>query len=846
MESTTPRASGTDELVLDRYRLSRRLGSGGMGTVWLAHDEKLERAVAVKRIGVEDPEVGKRAQREARAAARLSHPGIVALYESGQDEDAVYLVSELVRGRTLARLMADGLLSDRDVVATGLVLCDALAHAHQRGVVHRDVKPANVMVPDDGSPAKLTDFGIAQLLGDDALTRTGDVVGTLAYMAPEQAEGRPVTWSVDLYALGLVLYEALSGVNPVRGRTPAATIRRVGERLPELGRLRRDLPLGLCAAIDAAVAPHPEQRGKLADLKRALRAAKAEVDDEPGTIEAGPLEPFTRAGRLAQDVGVVEPATRARRLGRRGSAALGAAALAFGALALLGPPQPISPVVGAAVAGAAAFALPRAGWLALALALVGWLGVEAPGLALLVLVALAPVALLVRRAAPGWWSAPLGALLLGAAGLPGAWPALAGQARRWHQRAALGALGAWWLLLAEPLARRTLALGRRAGHPAACGLGGLREPGGPGRARAAALGGRPRPRRGLGPRRGAAALARPGPGRRRGTSSRPRRGPPGSPRGPARRASRWVPRPRTTSSAGPSRRRCSRSRPAPPRVRGDPTRDARRPGDVPRTMGGPGWRAPDTVMSVLRNLESKIAGLVEGTFGRVFKSEVRPVELARKLAREMDEHKTVSLKRTYVPNEYVIWLSPEDRERYAGMEDEVGDELAAHLLEHARREKYALVARPGIEWSTDERLGLGEFGIQARLVRPSADPGIVEQAQHGRTMVHSTAARVQEDIHQDKRARRGRAFVLAEGKRLPVPAAGAVVGRSRDCDVVLGDTNVSRHHAEIRPVATGWTVADLGSTNGIRVNGRRAAGAVPLASGDRLELGTVPMTFEVE
>ncbi len=250
-------------------------------------------------------------------------------------------------------------------------------------------------------------------------------------------------------------------------------------------------------------------------------------------------------------------------------------------------------------------------------------------------------------------------------------------------------------------------------------------------------------------------------------------------------------------------------------------------------------------MSVLRNLESRIAGLVEGTFGRVFKTEVRPVELARKLAREMDEHRTVSLKRTYVPNEYVIWLSPEDRARYEGMEEEVGDELAAHLLEHSRTEKYALVARPKVSWEVDEQLGLGEFGIQARLVRPAADAGEVEQAQHGRTMVHSAAERVQESLGEQHEVRRGRAFVLAEGKRLPVPSAGAVIGRSRDCDVVIEDSNVSRRHAEIRPAGTGWTVTDLGSTNGVRVNGRAASGAVPLAPGDKLELGTVAMGFEI-
>src|ERR687886_478977 len=132
-------------------------------------------------------------------------------------------------------------------------------------------------------------------------------------------------------------------------------------------------------------------------------------------------------------------------------------------------------------------------------------------------------------------------------------------------------------------------------------------------------------------------------------------------------------------------------------------------------------------MSVLRNLESKLADLVEGTFGRVFRSEVRPVELARKLAKEMDEHRTVSVSRTYVPNEYVVWLSPQDRERYEGVEQEVIDELAAYLLEHARRERLALISRPVIEFRTDERLALGEFGIQARTVRAAAE-GEAEQA----------------------------------------------------------------------------------------------------------------------
>ena len=193
-------------------------------------------------------------------------------------------------------------------------------------------------------------------------------------------------------------------------------------------------------------------------------------------------------------------------------------------------------------------------------------------------------------------------------------------------------------------------------------------------------------------------------------------------------------------------------------------------------------------MSVLKSLESRLAGLVEGTFSRAFRSEVRPVEIARKLAREMDEHRTESVSRTYVPNEYVVWLGPEDRKRFEGVEQEVIDELSAYLLEHARREKLALVSRPQISFDTDERLRLGEFGIQARLVRPVAES--VEQADHGHTMVYSTAARAQEDLHEARNVRRGRAILVAEGKRYAVGPGGATIGRSRECDIVLNDSNV--------------------------------------------------------
>ncbi|WP_354699757.1 serine-threonine kinase [Paraconexibacter sp. AEG42_29] len=504
------RSSDPPDLVLGRYRRVRRIGAGGMGVVWLAHDEKLDRPVAIKRIAVDDEAVARRAAREAKAAARLGHPAIVSLYETGRDEDAVYLVSELVVGSTLAVLLAEGALSDRDVLAIGAALCAALAHAHSRGVIHRDVKPQNIIVPDEPQPgagiAKLTDFGIAMLLDEDVLTRTGDVVGTLAYMAPEQAEGHEVTAQTDLYALGLVIYEALSGTNPVRGRTPAATARRVGERLPHLDRLRRDLPRELCAAIDRAVDPDPAVRGKLTALRAALKGATTAVDDEPGTVEAGALEPVTRmTRRAARRAAAVVPvadgwepdahedtaggeawdplAWRACPPRSRAVAAFGAGGLTMLALATLGPETPLpAPAAGIAVAAVVA-AVPRLGTLLLVLALAVWLlaapqgtspgvglgdGVVAnrggvrsgwSGLAVLVLAAGLPAVLALWRARPGWLSAPALAPVLGILSLAVAWPAVAGQARRLTHRVVLGVAGLWWTLIAQAVSGTDLLIG---------------------------------------------------------------------------------------------------------------------------------------------------------------------------------------------------------------------------------------------------------------------------------------------------------------------------------------------------------------------------------------------------
>jgi hypothetical protein len=251
-------------------------------------------------------------------------------------------------------------------------------------------------------------------------------------------------------------------------------------------------------------------------------------------------------------------------------------------------------------------------------------------------------------------------------------------------------------------------------------------------------------------------------------------------------------------------------------------------------------------MSVLRNLESKLAGLVEGTFSRAFKSEVRPVEIARKLAREMDQHRVQSLSRTYAPNEYTVWLSPEDRAQFEGYETDLASELSGYLLEHARRERVALVTRPSVAFKTDERLRLGEFGIQARLVRPDEeDAAPPSQGDEGHTMVYSVAERVAEPLREPD-PRRATARLRVDGRAELLGSGGAVLGRSRDCDVVLQDPNVSRHHAEVRPSGGSWIVRDLGSTNGVKVNGRRVHGPQSLKAGDVIELGTSRVTFELE
>ena len=458
-------ATRSEPLVLGRYRLHRRLGAGGFGTVWMACDERLDRDVAVK-ILPRERVLGGRFEREARAAARLSHPGIVTLYEAAVDDEGAYLVSELVQGTTLDALLEAGRLSDRDILRIGLALCGARDHAHAQAVVHRDVKPSNVLVPEHpASPeqiAKLTDFGVARVVGGDTLTRTGDVLGTAAYMAPEQASGREAGAAADLYSLALVLYEALTGVNPLRGAAGGQPARRLAMHLPPLRRYRRDLPRDLARAIDLALRPRARERGTLSDLRDALGHAVDSVPDSAGVVEA-PWRPAWRrdgppdeeAEAAAEWVEYPEPGPSRPAVLRasgpwpqRALAGLAAGGLAAWVIAELIARSPLGSLAAWAIAAGAVFLLPRLGWLLIAAATAGILVLGGDPGAAVVLAGgmLLPVVLL--PLAPRAWPLAVAAPALGPLGLAGAWPALAARVPKLWQRAGLGAVGWIWLMLA--------------------------------------------------------------------------------------------------------------------------------------------------------------------------------------------------------------------------------------------------------------------------------------------------------------------------------------------------------------------------------------------------------------
>jgi hypothetical protein len=263
-------------LVLDRYRPLRPLGSGGSGSVWLARDEQNGLDVALK-IVPREGKAGHRAEREAVVASRLRHERCLRAYACGSDTRHVYVAYEYAPGRTLRDALRAGELRDRDAVEAGAQVLEGLAHAHARGVVHRDVKPANVLLADgEGVSVRLLDFGLAQTEDAETLTAAGDVPGTLAYIPPERLAGDVSGPAGDVWAVGVVLWEALAGEHPFWTSSPLETARAIERGAPPLADSRPDLPRSLTAAVDDALALDPARRPPAARLAHALRDALEE------------------------------------------------------------------------------------------------------------------------------------------------------------------------------------------------------------------------------------------------------------------------------------------------------------------------------------------------------------------------------------------------------------------------------------------------------------------------------------------------------------------------------------------------------------------------------------------
>lgn len=332
-------------LVLGRYRPLRPLGSGGSGSVWLARDEQTGRDVALKIVRREGKS-GARAEREAELAARLRHERCLRAYGFGTDDEHVYIAYEYTPGRTLREAIRAGSVPDAAAVEAAAQVLEGLAHAHANGVVHRDVKPSNVLLLEGEEVAvRLFDFGLARTDDADTLTAVGDVPGTLAYIAPERLAGEPATPAADVWAVGVLLWEALAGVHPFWTSSLLSTARAIEAGAPPLAEARPDLPGPLLAAVDRALSRDPAKRPSAEKLARALRASVAERRPQ--------ARPRPTLPRLPHEERLV-------------AAALAALAAGFGASLLPFFPQGV-PFVLAALAAGLAFVRPRAG-LALALA----------------------------------------------------------------------------------------------------------------------------------------------------------------------------------------------------------------------------------------------------------------------------------------------------------------------------------------------------------------------------------------------------------------------------------------------------------------------------------------------
>jgi serine/threonine protein kinase len=303
--------------TVGKYRIADRIGRGGMGTVYRAVDETLDREVAIKVLNPDlgDPEVLKRFRAEAVVLARLNHPGIATIYELTRHEDDLLMVMEFVRGETLQALSERlGPLAAPHAAHLCLQILDALGHAHRAGVVHRDLKPANIMVTDDGL-VKVMDFGIARVLGTEHMTHAGFMMGTPAYMAPEQVLGTDVDGRADLYAAGVVFYRLLSRELPFTAETAIAMVQKqIGDLPTPIGTFRPDLPLWCGLMIERALAKQPADRYQSAEeFKAALLAA---VQPEPIGEMPTVLTPTPRGMRIGADM-VQTDNSQATRIGEQ-------------------------------------------------------------------------------------------------------------------------------------------------------------------------------------------------------------------------------------------------------------------------------------------------------------------------------------------------------------------------------------------------------------------------------------------------------------------------------------------------------------------------------------------------
>ena len=689
--------------------------------MWLARDEQTGLDVALKIV----PRQGKaaaRAEREALAARRLRHQRCVRAYDVGHDQGHVYIAYEYVPGRTFREALRTDDVDDRGAVEIAAQVLDALAHAHRIGIVHRDVKPSNILLEHAaGIEAKLLDFGLAQFDGADTLTAVGDVPGTLAYIAPERLGGEEATPASDVWAVGVLLWEALAGST----RSGACRSRRSRSRssaAPRIsGRCRPDLPRRLLVAVDRALDPEPAARPHASTLAAELRAAFRQQEKR---------QPATRTPREHTSIealpAVRKPLTQALPV----VLAVATAAIGVTLLPFWPPVLAIAIVLGAA---AGALLSPRLGMaIALAAPLFPF-GNDARSAALVYGgFAVAWIALTWREArfgllfAAGPLLAPLGALAL----VP-----LAVQPLR---SAFLRGLQAAVAVLAAGL---VAGLGEETGiSPSASvadvGIGAVDRA--RGAARAPRGRGRRRGRRCTPPAHPAAA-----PIRCRSRRDRPRRG---VGRG-RRRRDRDAPRTRRLGRRSSAR---SRIPPVDSASGGQsPPYDTTRP-EHERL------HPSDAAMSVLRSLEARIEGLFEGIFGRAFRTHVQPIELARKLVKEMDDHRSVSVSRVYVPNEYTLYLSPQDRKQFEGYEDSLVGELQEYLAEHARREDYALLTPPRVLVTVDDDLAVGEFGIATRLVaaedapKPEIEVPVDQPAQ---TMIYKTPSPVPPAVRCPSRSR---------------------------------------------------------------------------------------------